>query len=536
MKPFALHFNRVEAETLAQEVRLPEGFFFGTATAGYQVEGGYNGRGQPQTNWALKERAQQVEPTGSACRFFDYAEADLTTMERMGLTMFRMSVEWARIQPDCAKGEHPLTPPPFDEAAVERYARLLASAQSHGLEPCVTLHHFVHPLWAGIDVWLHHERSQQLFAAYVERVVRRLGELLVAAGKKPVRFWITLNEINLLPGACYLDGRFPHGARTSVSNMLTASENLFCAHCLAYDTIHRVYREHGWPEPLVSTNTNSSVLYHLDKFFIDLLSAKEAGIGRHEVQPYLDERAQRWRQHIAQLAPPKIKAAWLRTGVEKLVGRRLATLHRAQRFGRLLDAIYASPNARKLDFLSFDYYDPFPRSQLGLASPGERWLGGRPNLVADFSRQTLNPRGMRQLMHAYADGHAHKPILIAENGMCHRFASGRVLPRPDGATRDRFLRAYVYEVFAALAEGLPLIGYLHWAFCDNYEWGSFGPRFGLFAVDFQHGARRSHLDAFGQNAGGTYAALVQAARAGSAKDLWHALISESAPQVSVAAD
>jgi beta-glucosidase/6-phospho-beta-glucosidase/beta-galactosidase len=35
------------------------------------------------------------------------------------------------------------------------------------------------------------------------------------------------------------------------------------------------------------------------------------------------------------------------------------------------------------------------------------------------------------------------------------------------------------------AEGLPLVGYFHWSMTDNYEWGTYDPRFGLFGVDFK---------------------------------------------------
>ena len=35
---------------------------WGVATSAYQSEGGFNGPGQPQTNWAAAERAGEVTP------------------------------------------------------------------------------------------------------------------------------------------------------------------------------------------------------------------------------------------------------------------------------------------------------------------------------------------------------------------------------------------------------------------------------------------------------------------------------------------
>jgi beta-glucosidase len=77
----------------------------------------------------------------------------------------------------------------------------------------------------------------------------------------------------------------------------------------------------------------------------------------------------------------------------------------------------------------------------------------------------------------------HLPILIAENGM----ASKNGEPRPDGWTREAFMVAHVNEVQKARAAGIPVIGYMHWTLTDNYEWGTFDPRFGLWSVDVRSG-------------------------------------------------
>jgi beta-glucosidase/6-phospho-beta-glucosidase/beta-galactosidase len=61
--------------------------------------------------------------------------------------------------------------------------------------------------------------------------------------------------------------------------------------------------------------------------------------------------------------------------------------------------------------------------------------------------------------------------------------------------------------------GEPLIGYLHWSLCDNYEWGSFAPRFGLFALDYTVYPTRHAVDVTGDNASATYAQEIREARA-----------------------
>ncbi len=53
-----------------------------------------------------------------------------------------------------------------------------------------------------------------------------------------------------------------------------------------------------------------------------------------------------------------------------------------------------------------------------------------------------------------------------------------------------------------------MIGYLHWSITDNYEWGTFTPRFGLIAVDFANHAERSLIDHLGDRPAETYAKLI----------------------------
>jgi hypothetical protein len=60
--------------------------------------------------------------------------------------------------------------------------------------------------------------------------------------------------------------------------------------------------------------------------------------------------------------------------------------------------------------------------------------------------------------------------------------------------------------------GQPLIGYLHWSLFDNYEWGSFAPRFGLFSIDYTVYPTRHAVDATGDNPSATYAQEIREAR------------------------
>jgi beta-glucosidase len=52
------------------------------------------------------------------------------------------------------------------------------------------------------------------------------------------------------------------------------------------------------------------------------------------------------------------------------------------------------------------------------------------------------------------------------------------------------LLSHLRELALAIADGVDIRGYYHWSLLDNFEWiKGFGPRFGLFKVDYETFAR-----------------------------------------------
>jgi beta-glucosidase len=86
-------------------------------------------------------------------------------------------------------------------------------------------------------------------------------------------------------------------------------------------------------------------------------------------------------------------------------------------------------------------------------------------------------------------------IYITENGA--PFAHE---PAADGIDYDTdrimYLRNCLTQLQRATSEGLPVRGYFHWSLIDNFEWFSgFGPRFGLYYVDYATQKRTPKLSA-----------------------------------------
>lgn len=119
-----------------------------------------------------------------------------------------------------------------------------------------------------------------------------------------------------------------------------------------------------------------------------------------------------------------------------------------------------------LDYIALDYYC--------------RW-----NLPGGFKPAAsweIYPKGFAECLKNYWKVFK-LPVLVAENGM----ATENLRPRPDGWTREAFLVEHVREMQKAMAEGVPVIGYMHWSITDNYELGTFDQRFGLYSVECQSG-------------------------------------------------
>ncbi len=120
-----------------------------------------------------------------------------------------------------------------------------------------------------------------------------------------------------------------------------------------------------------------------------------------------------------------------------------------------------------LDYVSFDYY---------FAHLPWEW----PALAFQWS-WPVHPEGIADSVLTYWK-RFKLPILIAENGLCQ--LGDR--PRADGWTRDRYLVHHLHHLERAADAGAEVVGYMHWSLLDNWEMGSFEPRFGLYQVDFRH--------------------------------------------------
>ncbi|MBW4654925.1 MAG: family 1 glycosylhydrolase [Kaiparowitsia implicata GSE-PSE-MK54-09C] len=501
---------------------LQSEFLWGVATSGYQSEGGYNQPGQPHNNWAWAEHHASVMQTGAASGFWQRYAQDFRTCESLGLNAFRLGLEWARIQPTTQAQRG--APPAFDAAALDAYSDRIAACIQHGLEPVVTLHHFTHPAWLGIDAWLSDD-TVPLYVNYVRTSVRHINRRLIDHHHlHPLRWFITLNEPNMLVTSSYLSRQFPSKELGGLGLIQRAYNHLLLAHVDAYNCIHDIYEDEGWTRPQVSLNTYCSDLYWAEKVLWDLLLVPERGIKPAEVKDYIHSKADALELALESALLPFRKDLPYYIGrlvhrISNGVGARSFDL---SQFEPLMQALNASPRPSVCDFIGLDYYDPFvahvfrlPRfTDFEFKSKGIRsWL--MTGITSKWWDWRSLPEGLHFFCQHYSQDLGDRPILIAENGMALRRRPDNSVAarRNDQLHRSKFLELHVEQVQRLRQDGVPLLGYLHWSLTDNYEWGSYTPRFGLFSIDYTQGTERLETDHVGDRPAETYARLVAAARA-----------------------
>ena len=74
--------------------KFPEGFYWGAATASYQVEGGIS-----NNDWWKAGEEGRVPKAGRACDHYNLYEKDFDLAKSLGHNTHRLSLEWSRIEP-----------------------------------------------------------------------------------------------------------------------------------------------------------------------------------------------------------------------------------------------------------------------------------------------------------------------------------------------------------------------------------------------------------------------------------------------------
>jgi beta-glucosidase len=154
-------------------VTIGADFWWGTAASSTQAEGA-----APASDWYALERAGRMPPSGDGNGFAERYAEDFALYAQHGLAHHRLSIEWARIEPE--EGRR-------DDAAVEHMVEVLTAAHDAGVSPWVCLHHFTLPGWfteMGDGGFVDDRARSYYWARHVAFCAETFGDLVF--GWKPV--------------------------------------------------------------------------------------------------------------------------------------------------------------------------------------------------------------------------------------------------------------------------------------------------------------------------------------------------------------
>jgi beta-glucosidase len=187
------------------DLRFPQDFLWGASTSAYQIEGG----GSATDWWAWEQAGRVPECSGRACDSWHRWREDLDLAASLGLSVYRISIEWARVEPE---------PGHFDTDAIARYAEMISGIRERGMQSMVVLWHFTNPAWLEqrASTW-QDERAPRAFERYVRRIVPDLAA--------HVDWWATLNEANTYANNGWILGDWPPGhVRDRIGALRTYSQ------------------------------------------------------------------------------------------------------------------------------------------------------------------------------------------------------------------------------------------------------------------------------------------------------------------------
>jgi beta-glucosidase/6-phospho-beta-glucosidase/beta-galactosidase len=450
---------------LPTSVTFPPTFLFGSATAGFQVE-----KGDSHTDWAAwvaiaGKVANGDNPDVGGPDALAHIADDVNDLTSTGQNAYRFSVEWGRLYPTLAAFNAD-TP---DAAAVASYSALLSALVAAHVTPVVTLDHYTLPQYVA-DVTLPMQplgwesaQTTALFVEFCSRVAKRWGG--------QVDYWITLNEPMVYAVAGYLQGSFPPGVLLDVNRTIAVVKAEALAHAKAYDAIHAadtVDADGDGHAALVSVAKHQRTFHPKDP-----TSAADAAATRHV--EYL------WNQWFFNVI---VDGNWDDDFNGDFTGPN--------------DTMGDPTLKGRADFLGINYYsDTLISATSGIVIPApvgasitQSHLGtGRPETEVGWD---IYAEGLGTVVDEAKSWAL--PILITENGIADR----------GDANRSRYLLDHLFQLGMAMQRGANVIGYLHWASVDNFEWASgYCPKYGLFSYDPTSGARTARPSA------STYATIIQ---------------------------
>ncbi|WP_026881865.1 glycoside hydrolase family 1 protein [Clostridium akagii] len=446
-------------------MKFPKDFFFGAASASYQVEGAWNEDGKGVTNWDVfsKIPGKTFEGTNGdvAIDHYHRYKEDIKLMAEMGLDSYRFSISWARIIPD-GHGE-------VNEKGIEFYNNLIDECLKYGIVPFATLYHWDMPqILEEEGGWLN-KNTIDAFVKYAKVCFEAFGDR--------VKHWITFNETIVFCGHGYLEGSHPPGIKNDPKKYFMATHNVVTAHARSVETYKKL-RQFGE----IGITHVFSPAFPVDNKEENVFAAYHAN--QYEIAWYYD---------------PVLKGTYPEYVVKQLKEQGIVPDWTDEELAVIKSA------APKNDFIGLNYYQPrrvIKNNDVGESSkqirdgaPGSASFDGVYRTVTMPDKNytkwgwEIAPdaflEGVRSLKSDYGD----IKLYVTENGL------GDADPIIEGedvdVARIKFIETHLKAIKKAISEGINLKGYYAWSAIDLLSWlNGYKKQYGFIYVDQKDNLKR----------------------------------------------
>lgn len=410
------------------ELSFPANFQWGVATSAYQIEGAARLDGRGPSIWDTYSHTPGKVANGDtgdvACDHYQRLEADLDLIASLGVTAYRFSIAWPRVQP--------LGHGAWNPAGLAFYDRLVDGLAARGIAAHVTLYHWDLPQALQDAGGWEARATAHHFAEYARVMALRLAGRVasICTHNEP---WCTAVLGNEL-------GRFAPGF-SDRKVMLRVAHHLLLSHGLALQAI----RATGVTTPLGIVLNQSPATPATD-------SAADRHLAEREyasfVRWYMDPLFLQHYPNHPELPLPDV----MQEGDMSIIGQ-------------------------PLDFLGVNYYTRSWCSTATPPVPAPCAMG-----VSDMGWENY-PQGLTELLCQIHRDYRLPPVFITENGIA--CADTVVNGRVDDGARIAYMQSHLQALQSAMAAGVNVRGFFYWSLMDNFEWDSgYNKRFGLFHVDY----------------------------------------------------
>ena len=470
---------------------FPKGFLWGGATAANQYEGGYNEGGRGLANSDFITAGSHTEPRKiyyrdadgnvdfitlgesmpSGCEpilkdgtyypahkatdFYHHYKEDIALFGEMGFKCYRFSIAWERIFPN---GDETVP----NEEGLKFYDDVIDECLKYGIEPLVTIMHFDMPY--GLAKQYGGWTNRKLIDFYLN-----FATVLFKRYKDKVKYWITVNEINVLQGFWTL-GTYSSHVNDNAKNNSDALAKRFLPKEMGikYQALHHI---------MVASSLANKVGHEINPDFMIGTMLALSGIYPKTCHPSDVLGAMQFRRRALIFADVMMRGYY--PSYAKQIFKEYDFTIKMEKDDEEILRQYPS------DYLAFSYYrtTAFDHTSSVTTTTGGQQASSNPYLKETPWGWPIDGVGFRYVINELWDRY-QKPLFCVENGMGNIDVFENEYVNDD--YRIDYFREHISEMEKAIEEdGVNLLGYTPWGCIDliSAGTGEMKKRYGFIYID-----------------------------------------------------